>query len=163
MYTHKKKILLYSVAAILLVLGGSRIVWSHCEIPCGIYNDPMRLDMIAEHIQTIEKSMNQINQLSAAENKDNNQLVRWIMNKENHADYLSDIVTQYFMKQRINPVEDKQNEAYGKYIRELTLLHQMMFYSMKCKQATDLKNVAQLKRCLGEFRTSYLGSGEHVH
>ncbi|MDY6953871.1 MAG: superoxide dismutase [Ni], partial [Thermodesulfobacteriota bacterium] len=33
---------------------------AHCEIPCGIYDDQMRIDMIAEHITTIEKSMKQI-------------------------------------------------------------------------------------------------------
>lgn len=163
MFTHKKKVMLFSVIAVILVLGSTKIVMSHCEIPCGIYNDPMRLDMIAEHIQTIEKSMNEIKKLSAAEDKDNNQLVRWIINKENHADYLTEIVTQYFMKQRISPVLDEKNEAYGKYIRELTLLHQMMFYSMKCKQTTDLDNVAQLKRCLKEFKTSYLDSHDHEH
>jgi len=33
---------------------------AHCEIPCGIYDDEMRINMINEHIATIEKSMNQI-------------------------------------------------------------------------------------------------------
>ncbi len=26
---------------------------AHCEIPCGIYDDEMRINMIAEHITTI--------------------------------------------------------------------------------------------------------------
>ena len=34
--------------------------WAHCEIPCGIYDDHMRIHMIEEHITTIEKSMQQI-------------------------------------------------------------------------------------------------------
>ena len=76
---------------------------SHCEIPCGIYNDAMRLDVIAEDITTIEKSMKEINELSKAGEKNYNQLVRWIMNKEHHSDSLCDMVTQYFMKQRIAP------------------------------------------------------------
>lgn len=29
---------------------------AHCEIPCGIYDDQMRVNMIGEHITTIEKS-----------------------------------------------------------------------------------------------------------
>ena len=33
---------------------------AHCEIPCGIYTDEMRVQMIEEHCKTIEKSMSQI-------------------------------------------------------------------------------------------------------
>ncbi len=39
-------------------------VSSHCEIPCGIYDDEMRLRMIAENITTVEKSMKQVAELS---------------------------------------------------------------------------------------------------
>jgi nickel superoxide dismutase len=31
-----------------------------CEIPCGIYDDEMRINMIAEHITTIEKSVKKL-------------------------------------------------------------------------------------------------------
>lgn len=62
--------------AVLLILCSSTMVLSHCEISCGIYNDPMRLDMMAEHIKNIEKSMNQLNQLSAENDKNYNQLIR---------------------------------------------------------------------------------------
>ena len=150
----------------LLVLVTSPLVFSHCEIPCGIYDDQMRLDMMAEHIATIEKSIKQINELSAPKDKNYNQLVRWVMNKESHADHLSDIVTQYFMKQRIKPAEKHESEAYEQYVRRLTLLHNVMIYAMKCKQTTDLANVEQLKSLLGEFRAAYLGpsdSGQHEH
>jgi len=33
-------------------------VFSHCEVPCGIYDDEMRFTMVEEHIKTIEKAMN---------------------------------------------------------------------------------------------------------
>ena len=91
------------VAGIVLLSGATSAVLSHCEIPCGIYGDPARLDLMAEHITTIEKSMKQIQDLSAAGDKNYNQLVRWVGNKEQHADAFSDIITQYFMKQRIKP------------------------------------------------------------
>ena len=58
--------------------------YAHCEIPCGIYQDSLRIQMINEHIETIEKSMKMINKLSAEGEKNYNQLVRWIMNKEEH-------------------------------------------------------------------------------
>ena len=40
-------------------------VQAHCQIPCGIYGDEMRFQMLEEHITTIEKSMKLIGELSA--------------------------------------------------------------------------------------------------
>ena len=153
----RKSILPVIVTGIAVLFCITPIGLSHCEIPCGIYNDVMRLDMIAEDITTIEKSMKEINELSMAGNKNYNQLVRWIMNKEHHADSLCDTVTEYFMKQRIAPVESTDKD-YQDYIHKLILLHKLMYYSMKCKQTTDLDNVAKLREYLREFRTAYLGT-----
>ena len=50
-------------AAAVLFL--SSAVMSHCEIPCGIYDDAMRIRMMAEDIATIEKSMREIHELAA--------------------------------------------------------------------------------------------------
>jgi nickel superoxide dismutase len=154
-----KTILLVVISCMLLLLVSLPMAFSHCEIPCGIYNDPMRMDMMAEDITTIEKSMKEIKELSAQGEKNYNQLVRWIINKDNHADYFSEIVTQYFMTQRITPVAESDEKAYKEYINKLTLLHKMLVYAMKCKQTTDLQNVEQLRACLAQFRTAYLGTG----
>ena len=127
----------------------SGIVYAHCEIPCGIYDDEMRIKMISEHIQTIEKSMNEIDKLeNAGLSHHSNQLVRWIMNKEDHANQLQEIVTQYFMTQRIK-FDTKD------YDKKLNLLHHMLVYAMKCKQTTDLENVEALKKLVKEFSDSY--------
>jgi nickel superoxide dismutase len=144
-------------SSLLAVFVLSPIVLSHCEIPCGIYDDPMRINMMYEHVQTIEKSMNQIHELSADRDKNYNQRVRWIINKENHADQLSDIVTQYFMKQRIKLPEKTDGKAYDEYVKKLTLLHKLMVYSMRCKQTTNLDNVTTLRRTVTEFKMAYLG------
>jgi nickel superoxide dismutase len=155
----KKLKLLAVTLCTLLLFAALPIAFSHCEIPCGIYDDPMRLNMMAEHITTIEKSIKEIQRLSAEGEKNYNQLVRWIVNKENHADYFSEIVTQYFMTQRVKPVEESDQKAYKEYVQKLTLLHKMLVYAMKCKQTTDLENVEQLKNLLAQFRTAYLGAG----
>ena len=123
-------------------------VSAHCEIPCGIYDDQMRINLIKEHITTIEKSMIQILELEKEKHHHSNQLVRWIMNKENHADKLQEIVTQYFMTQRIKI--DTQN-----YEKKLGLLHQLLIFSMKCKQTADTKNTDQLKKIINDFEAIY--------
>ena len=51
----RKRIAAVGIIAVVAILAS--IAYSHCQIPCGIYNDQMRFDTIAEHITTIEKSM----------------------------------------------------------------------------------------------------------
>lgn len=129
--------------------------FAHCQIPCGIYDDDMRLKMIEEDILTVEKSINEINRLSAEEKKDYNQIVRWIDNKEHHADKISETATYYFMAQRVSPVDSGDGEAYAKYSAKLALLHELVFYSMKAKQTTDLSYVEKMRDALGKFREAY--------
>jgi len=129
-------------------------VSAHCEIPCGIYDDGARIDMIAEHATTIEKSMKEISILQQAKPVNYfNQLVRWVVNKEEHANAVQHIVTQYFMTQRIK----FDSKGYGE---KLALLHQMLVYAMKCKQTTDLTHVEKLRSALAEFRNLYFGSSQ---
>jgi nickel superoxide dismutase len=143
-----KKIIISSQMILFCLLFFSSFASAHCEIPCGIYDDEMRVKMIGEHITTIEKSMKQIIKLEKDTHHNANQLIRWVMNKEQHANELQKIVTQYFMTQRIKP-DDKA------YDRKLSLLHQMLLAAMKCKQTTDLKQIEKLRALLKEFHALY--------
>jgi len=133
------------------------MAYSHCQIPCGIYGDKGRFDMIAEHITTIEESMKMITELSKQDKPNMNQIVRWVQNKEKHADDMSQIITYYFMAQRVKPADKADADAYGEYVKKLTLLHKMLVYSMKAKQTTDLVNVEKLRSLLTEFHLAYFG------
>ena len=152
---------------ILLTLGLmtalASIVYSHCQIPCGIYDDPVRFDMLAEHITTIEKSMKLLTELTKQDKPNMNQIVRWVQNKEEHANELGHIVAYYFMAQRIKPIAKAKNEAYEKYVKKLTLLHEMLVYSMKAKQTTDLSNTEKLRNLLAEFKDVYFDKHSHEH
>lgn len=131
-------------SAVLIFSAGNAL--AHCEIPCGIYDDEARMTLILEHADTIEKSMKQIAELEKGDNA--NQLVRWVTNKEQHANELQHIVTQYFMTQRI-----KFDAA--DYDKKLAALHKLLVYSMKCKQTTDLANVDMLRQAAEEFHKLY--------
>ena len=139
-----------SVVMLLLaaVVAFPHVLWAHCEIPCGIYDDQARVQLIAEHIGTIEKSIQQIHGLQKTEAINHNQLVRWVMNKENHATEIQSIVAQYFMTQRIKPNSDQ-------YGQKIAVLHRMLIAAMKCKQTTDLKYVAELRELLKTFDQLY--------
>ncbi len=135
-------------------------LFSHCEVPCGIYEDQLRIDLIKEHITTIEKSMNQIVELSKEKEINYNQLVRWINNKDEHAVKLQNIVSQYFLHQRIKITEPDDEEAFAKYQKQLMLLHKLLVYSMKCKQTTDLNFVKKLRETTTAFEESYFHKHE---
>ena len=152
--TYKPLVLLASVA-ILAAVGSSAL--AHCQIPCGIYNDPLRFTMLEEHVTTIEKSMTEIERLSKEEKPNWNQIVRWVNNKETHADELTEIVTYYFLAQRVKPADPQDKAASAKYIHQLTLLHQIVLVSMKAKQTTDLENCTKLRELIAKFKASYLG------
>lgn len=140
-----KRLAVLSILSIAMIFSAVS-AFGHCEIPCGIYDDEMRMSLIQEHADTIEKSMKQIVELEKSGN--GNQLVRWVTNKEQHANELQHIVTQYFMTQRIK----FDTEAYDK---KLAALHQMLVYAMKCKQTTDLANVDKLREAADEFHKLY--------
>ena len=124
-----------------------------CEL--GIYDDSVRVALIYEHITTIEKAINNINKLSEESDPNYNQLIRWVMNKESHAEKLQDIVSQYFLHQRIKPADPADQDAYAKYVKSLTLLHEMLVYAMKCKQTRDQAFIDNLRKTVTDFENAY--------
>ncbi|HKJ65579.1 MAG TPA: superoxide dismutase [Ni] [Desulfopila sp.] len=141
----------YALPLVFLLFFTATPVLAHCEIPCGIYDDKMRISMLEEHITTIEKSMNMIKELEKDSNS--NQLIRWVMNKEDHANQFQEIVSQYFLTQRIK-------DDHSDYGAKLEVLHQMLVYAMKCKQTTDLANSTKLKELVSRFDTLYFAPHE---
>jgi nickel superoxide dismutase len=152
-----RKLKLILGIGLLAITAAAPLVYSHCQIPCGIYDDPARLTMIAENITTIEKAMKSIEELSAQQKPNMNQIVRWVNNKDEHAEDIAHIVSYYFMAQRIKPTDKSDAAGYEKYIKQLTLLHEMLIYSTKAKQTTDLANIEKLRSLLADFSNAYLG------
>ncbi len=149
----------------LIAFAISNPAWAHCQIPCGIFEDNLRFELMKEHITTIEKSMLEIQKLSQQQPIDYNQLVRWIQNKEQHASELSHILTYYFLDQRIKPVPADQPE-YFLYVQKLVVVHKMLIHTMKTKQTTDLTHIEALRKLWANFKELYFGPinpEEHKH
>jgi nickel superoxide dismutase len=153
------------ISFILLFLGLSMtaMVYAHCQVPCGIYDDQTRFVLLRECITTIEKSMNEINQLAKDPATNINQLVRWVNNKDEQADQFSQIITFYFLTQRIKIADENDKTEYAAYQKKVILLHQLTVYAMKCKQTTDLQNVEKLKTLLSQFEDIYLTPEDKKH
>jgi nickel superoxide dismutase len=159
-----KRIAIASLALIFALGLGARAS-AHCQIPCGIFGDELRVQLMEEDITTVEKSMNQIMTLGKEEPVNYNQLVRWVVNKEEHAEKIMDTVTAYFLAQRIKlPATDADEAAMKEYLHKLALLHQIQVHAMKAKQGTDLEEIAALRDLVAKFRLAYFGEeGKHEH
>jgi nickel superoxide dismutase len=67
-----------------------------------------------------------------------NQLVRWVMNKEKHAQNIISTVSDYFLTQR---VQSKQED----YAERLIKHHTVIVAAMKAKQNADMSHVDSLR------------------
>lgn len=148
----KKRTVLF---CIIILCFAAQDAIAHCEIPCGIYDDGMRIAMIREHIATIEKSIKMIVELTSATDKNYNQIVRWINNKEFHSNELQDIVSQYFMTQRIKPIDIDDDMQDVNELRKLALLHSLLVAAMKAKQSLEYQNITTMRDIVDEFEKTY--------
>jgi hypothetical protein len=133
----------------------------HCQVPCGIYGDKMRVDMMMEDLATIEKAMVSLRAMDAEESPSKNQMVRWVLYKEEHAQSIQDTVASYWLAQRVKA--PKAEEGKAKYYEQLELMHQVTVAAMKCKQTTEAGNVASLKRAILGFSNTYFSGKDLEH
>jgi nickel superoxide dismutase len=134
----------------------------HCEVPCGIYGDSLRVALLKEHSETIAKGIDQVNKLSKDSSPNYNQIVRWVMNKEHHAEAIQEIVSQYFTHQRVKLLPtDSKRKMETNYYAQLESLHKISVYAMKTKQSTDAKNVDLLNKAIHDFEHAYFGDHKH--
>ena len=145
------------VLATLSVLAGLTIaslnLSAHCQVPCGIYADDVVFGELKTDVETIQKSMAQINELREDPAKNANQLVRWVNNKESHSQNIQDTMSAYFLAQRIK-LTQKESDPEG-YSELVGLAHQLTVLAMKCKQTSDTANAEALHDALNAFQKAY--------
>ena len=139
---------------VLLAASGGAFLRAHCQVPCGIYDDEARFKLLFEHVTTIEKAMKEIASLSGQSPVNYNQLVRWVMNKEKHAEEFSEILSYYFLAQRLLP-QTAEEEGRAVYLEQLELAHRLIVTAMKAKQTADLAHVQVLRDLLARLQKSY--------
>jgi len=145
----------YNVPTLVLLLSVSGNLYGHCQVPCGIYDDAVRIVQIEEDIATIRKAMSMIKGLSGKSDAQSiNQMIRWVNTKESHADKIQETVSSYFLAQRIKP---KKKGAAGrqKYVNQTLLLQQLIVAAMKCKQNVDQSRCEAASDLVVEFSVSY--------
>ena len=149
-----RKLMLITFAVV-----GSSLLWlqpafAHCQIPCGIYDDYARVQSMLEDSATAEKSAKLIGELAGkSDAQSQNQLVRWVMNKEQHAQKIISTISDYFLTQRVKP--DQKD-----YAERLARHHAVIIAAMKTKQNADQKYATTLKESIVALLPYY---PEHKH
>ena len=72
-----------------------RLRGGHCQVPCGIFDDPKLVSELREACATIEKAMAQITELYGKMAEGPlviNQMTRWVNTKEEHCAKIVDLV-----------------------------------------------------------------------
>jgi len=136
-----------------------RLRGGHCQVPCGIFDDPKLVSDIMEAIATIKKAMVQIGELSATLNALNiNQMTRWVNTKEEHATKIVSLVSEYCLCQRVKPVADPKSpfKSEADYIAALQSHHKVMLAAVKCKQTVDPANADALESAAKEMSKMYM-------
>ena len=152
------------ITFLTLVLTLSTKVYGHCQVPCGIYDDAVRIVQIEEDIKTVRKAMNMINDLAGKSDAQSlNQISRWVSTKEAHAQNVQETILNYFLAQRIKE-KQKGDEGRQKYVDQTLLLHQLIVVAMKCKQTVDQSRCDAALKIVQNFTNSYFDDHgiEHI-
>ncbi len=146
-----KSLLLTAFLAVFL----PQVAQAHCQIPCGIYDDNARVKAMLEDVATVEKSSKLISELSSkSDAQSKNQLVRWVTNKEKHAQNIISTISDYFLTQRVKPGQKD-------YAERLIKHHAVILAAMKAKQNVDLKYAKNLKKCVKALLSYYPEHKKH--
>jgi len=132
-----------------------RLRGGHCQVPCGIFDDPAMVSEIKQHAATIRKAMVQSKDLHASLSSDilaMNQMVRWINTKEDHCSKIITTVSEYCLCQRVKKDVFKSDDD---YVQALKSHHAVMQCAMKAKQAMDPAACDALDHAIADMAKMY--------
>ncbi|WP_269523516.1 superoxide dismutase, Ni [Coraliomargarita parva] len=153
------KLLPTSLFAVAAVLAPATFILpqqasAHCQIPCGIYHDSARVAAMLEDAQTVAKACTLVGELAGkTDAQSQQQLVRWVTNKEAHAQKVIATISDYFLTQRVKPSQDDYAERLQKH-------HAVILAAMKAKQNADGSYAEALTEAIQALRAYY---PEHMH
>jgi len=136
-----------------------RLRGGHCQVPCGIFDDPKLVADVKEAVATIKKAMVQIGELSANMTPlAINQMTRWVNTKEEHAGKIVSLMSEYCLCQRVKPVSDPKTPfaSEADYVAALQSHHAVMLAAVKCKQNVDPALADALDAAVADMSKMYM-------
>ncbi len=141
-----KNNILNTIATILLSITFAN---AHCQVPCGIYDDNARVQSMLEDAATVTKAVTMIIELAGkTDAQSGNQRVRWVSNKESHAQKIISTIADYFLTQRV-----KTDMA--DYTERLKRHHAVIVLAMKTKQNSTAGDANALTEAIEALAAYY--------
>ena len=140
-----------------------RLRGGHCQVPCGIFDDPKLVAEVKEACATIRKAMAQVTELCAKLKSDAdpltfNQMTRWVNTKEEHCAKILDLMSTYCLCQRVKPVGAPGSPFTDEkdYLDALKAHHIVMSCAMKAKQNVEPGAIDALEHAVDDCCKMYL-------
>lgn len=150
-----KRVHMISLVALLLAfVAFPQQLLAHCQVPCGIYDDNARVMSMLEDVETVKKAVTMLGEL--VNNNDvqsKQQFVRWVNNKEIHAQKIISTISDYFLTQRVKASQED-------YVERLKMHHAVIVDAMKAKQNAAMEPVLALEKSVKALLRYY---PEHKH
>ena len=154
MKVQKPKLVTFILSLCIGTIPLTQTLHAHCQIPCGIYDDHARLQSMLEDAATVEKAMLMLAELTdKADPQSNNQMIRWVSNKESHAQNIIATISNYYLTQRVKTSQDDYFERLAKH-------HAVIIAAMKAKQSADSSHADDLIESIEALEIYY---PEHEH
>lgn len=145
----KKSKLLQVISFFCLTLSSAPIeLNAHCQMPCGIYHDDMVFDFIDQYVETMYKAVSVMNQSKFETVREKNEFVRWVIEKEKESNDIANIITEFFLQQKIKPGE--QDTA-----KRLESAHKLLALLVAIKQNADTKIVESFGEEWDKFKLMF--------
>ena len=153
--------LFIAATSFVVITNPPRTTDCHCQVPCGIFDDAMRVTMLKEHAATIKKAMMELDYIAekAAPSGEQftsqgfNQAARWVATKEQAANEIMTIVSDYMLAQRVKKTSFASVDDYHK---ALELHHALLQAAMKTKQTVDLDTHFALEQAIADVSAMYM-------
>jgi nickel superoxide dismutase len=114
-----------------------------------MYDDAARVNGMLEDAATVVKATKLIAALAGKiDAQSQNQMVRWVVNKEQHAQKIIATISNYFLTQRVKPGQEDYMERLAKH-------HTVIIAAMKAKQNADVKYAEALQDSVKALRSYY--------
>jgi nickel superoxide dismutase len=151
-----KKVLTAGIICLTAIMT-TQTAQAHCEVPCGIYDDGARIIQMLEDAKTVEKACKMMGELAGKTDAQSaNQMTRWVVNKESHAQKVISTISDYFLTQRVKASQKDYKDRLVKH-------HTVIVAAMKAKQNSDAKHAEALTKAIMELVPYYHVHLEHSH
>jgi len=137
-----------------------RLRGGHCQVPCGIFDDPKLVAELKEACATITKAAAQITEIFGGQMDAQkfNQATRWVNTKEEHCGKIITLVGEYCLCQRVKPLKDPKTpfKTEDEYVSALTAHHDVLTAAMKAKQSAGPEAASALDAAIDVMSKMYI-------